>query len=258
MMFMKKIDYDLHIHTEYCGHAKGMKVQDICRQADEKQLRLIAITDHTYSIDEQAALDKIRRQVQQSKPNCRVLVGAEVDVDGVYSDGRLVVDDLTDLDLVIAGFHYVPTKGHYPRQPEDRGMAEEQFLEVWESSLYGIVSNSNIDILAHPARLLATSVDLGSHFEYALSVFEKAAGLSAENHIAWELNELSFYRIPPSYKDQWYRIFQIALDAGVKLVFGSDAHTPAAVGVSNNVQEVLKQLPQGCLSMPEDILGDRI
>lgn len=249
------IDYDLHIHTEYCGHAPGMTVEAICRRADQLGLRIIAITDHTYGPHEQAQVDRIRRQVEKANPRCRVLVGAEIDVDPEYTDGRLVVEDISGLDYVMAGFHYVPTLGHYPYTPEERGMDAEQFLEVWETSLLGIVSNPKIDALAHPGRMLASCVDLHVHFEYGLVVLEKAAEQSAKNRIAWELNELTGWRLPAVFQERWAEIYEIALTAGVKLVYGSDAHHPDSIGLRIFSEMILDRLPAGCLSKPEDLLG---
>lgn len=247
------IDYDFHIHTEYCGHAPGMTVEAVCRRADQLGLRRIAVTDHTYGPGEQSAVAQIRRQVQQARPRCRVIVGAEIDVDGGFDDGRLVVDDVSDLDYVIAGFHYVPTLGHYPRSPDQRGMEEQQFLEAWEQTLLGIVSNPKIDTLAHPGRLLATCVDLHAHFEYALAVFKEAAVLSARSKIAWELNELTGCRLPTDFLDPWARIYQIALEAGVQLIYGSDAHHPDSIGTCTFSERILRNLPAGCLCRPEDL-----
>ena len=131
------IDYDLHIHTAYCGHAKQMTVATICRQADALGLRLIAITDHIYEPANRGTIEQIRREVELAQPRCRVLVGAEIDVDYRCTDGRLVADDFDGLDYIIAGFHYVPTMGHYPWSIDERRMDIERFLEVWESSLLG-------------------------------------------------------------------------------------------------------------------------
>lgn len=250
---LSMIDYDFHIHTEYCGHAPTMTIEAICRRADEAGLRMIAITDHTYHPQEQARVEQIRRLVEQARPRCQVLVGAEIDVDGHRDDGRLVVGDFGNLDYVIAGFHYVPTKGHYPWKPEQRGMDEESFLKVWETSLLGIVSNPAIDTLAHPGRLLASCIHLDVYGERALRVFEKAAALSARNQIAWEINELCGLRRGENGLEFWIRMYQIALEAGVKLIFGSDAHEPDSIGKCAFVQEILRHLPMGSLSKPEDL-----
>ncbi|MHC4772006.1 MAG: PHP domain-containing protein [Planctomycetota bacterium] len=248
------IDYDLHIHTEYCGHAPGMTVAAILQRAEELGLSAIAITDHIFKQADHAIIQKIRDDAAAYGPTLKVFIGAEVDVNPADADGRLVTDDLDGLDIVIAGFHYVPTVGNLPHGPQDNTLSDEVFMEVWASSLLGIVSNPKIHTLAHPGRLLAASVDLDVHFEDALCVFEKAAALSAKNAIAWELNELSGYRLAPYWLDQWHRIYEIALAAGVKLVYGSDAHTPDSIGLHDKVDILLAKLPDDCLAWPEEII----
>lgn len=57
------IDYDLHIHTEYCGHAPGMTVEAILRRAEELGLSTIAITDHIYRQNGHVVMEQIRRDV---------------------------------------------------------------------------------------------------------------------------------------------------------------------------------------------------
>lgn len=252
---MNTIDYDMHIHTVHCGHAPQMTVEAICRQADEAGLRLVVITDHIFDPADMKVIERIRREVAAVRPACRVLVGAEVDVDWQSPDGRLVIDTLDGLDYVIAGFHYVPTMGHYPWSIDQRGMEIERFLALWEQSLMGIVSNPRIDTLAHPGRMLAACTDLDVYFEHGLAVFEKVAALSAQNNIAWELNELTGHRLPIAWQGQWYRLYEVALAAGVKVVFGSDAHMPEDVGRQAFARRVLAQLPDGSLSRPEAILG---
>ncbi|MEN8128091.1 MAG: PHP domain-containing protein [Planctomycetota bacterium] len=248
------IDYDFHIHTEYCGHAAGMSVEAILLQAEELGLSAIAITDHIFKRADRAIIEKIRTDVAAYGPDLKVFVGAEVDVDADYADGRFVADTFEGLDYVIAGFHYVPTVGNYPRTPEDNPLHDKEFMDVWASSLLGIVNNPGVHTLAHPGRLLAASMDLDVHFEDALCVFEKAAALSAKNETAWELNELTGYRLPPQWQGQWHRIYQIALDAGVKLVYGSDAHTPECVGLHDFVDLVRDKLPKHQLARPEEVI----
>jgi histidinol phosphatase-like PHP family hydrolase len=249
-----KLNYDLHIHTEYCGHAPGMTVAAILERAEAMGLSSIAITDHIVSHDDHAVIQKIRADVDAYGPSLKVYVGAEVDVDYQHTDGRLVTDVFEGLDYVIAGFHYVPTVGHYPWSRQDRRLDEETFLDVWENSLLGVVSRPGVHTLAHPGRMLAACMDLEVYFEHGLRVFEKAAALSARNNIAWELNELTGRRLGTYWQEQWYRIYEVALDAGVKIVYGSDAHTSDSVGMCTFAETVLEKLPKNCLARPEEIL----
>ncbi|MHC5094131.1 MAG: PHP domain-containing protein [Planctomycetota bacterium] len=93
------LNYDLHIHTEYCGHATGMTVAAILKQAEAMGLSTIAITDHIFKQADHRVIEKIREDVAEYRSAIKVYVGAEVDVDPDYADGRLVTDDLDGLDI---------------------------------------------------------------------------------------------------------------------------------------------------------------
>ena len=249
------LNYDLHIHTDYCGHAQGMTVGSIIARADEIGLETIAITDHVFGDDDLAIIKKIREDFYYANSNCRVLIGAEVDVDYRSDDGKLVIDSFETLDYIIASFHFIPTSGVFPKCKEDCPLTGEEFLKVWRQSLLGVVSNPAVDTLAHPGRLAALSVDMDIYFDDMLAIFAEAAELSAKNNIAWEVNELNGLRLNEYWRSQWHRIYLVALVTGVKLVYGSDAHCPAAIGHCEFVESILAKLPEGSLAQPEQIVG---
>ena len=249
------IDYDLHTHTYYCGHApNSMTVANILKQADELGLSTIAITDHVFKEDDLGIIDQIREEASKIKTNCRVVIGAEVDADSDYLDGRLVTDKLDSLDYVIASLHFLPGVGNYPRTPDDNPLGPELLIERWKSTLFGVVSNPKVHTLAHPGRMIAASVDLDVYWDEVIANLETAAEISAQNNVAWELNELTGYRLTEYYQQKWHQTLQVAIDKGVKIVYGSDAHTPEAILLKDFSEFMLEGLPDGCLSRPEDIL----
>lgn len=248
------IDSDFHIHTEYCGHAPGLTVERICRRAEELRLQQIAITDHIYDNDSMWVIPQIRNDLQAAGSSVPIIVGAEVDVDSDFADGRLVCGPIDGLDYVIAGLHYVPTVGNYPRKPEHCTLDRPTFMRLWESTLLGVVSNPAIHTLAHPGRLFAAAMGPDGDWNAAMDVYKKAAALSAKNRIAWEINELTGQRLAPEFKEKWHRIYQIALDAGLKLVFGSDAHDTQSIAVADFTQQILSRLGPAQLSTPQDIV----
>ena len=245
--------YDFHIHTEYCGHAPGMTVETICRRAEELNLETIAITDHIYDNESAGVIEKIRRDLKKASPKLPVIIGAEVDVDADFIDGRLAADILNSVDYLIAGFHYVPMVGNYPWTPEHNSLDEPTFMRYWESTLLGIVSNPQINTLAHPGRLLTAGLGPKVNWPAAMEVFKKAAKQSAKNCIAWELNELTGKRLLPEFAAKWHEIYVIALDAGVKLIFGSDSHDPQSIAGAEFSEKLLAKLPPNSLSTPQEI-----
>jgi HisJ family histidinol phosphate phosphatase len=250
---MTKIDYDLHIHTVYCGHAETMSIEAILRRADELGLDTICIADHIYSPNEALVPQKIREEAAEYNTNCRVLIGAEIDVAGGYCDGRLVCDVPDGLDYVIAGIHYIPGPGNYPRHAADNSLDAGELLERWRNTMLGVFENEKVDALAHPGRMITSVLDLDIFFDDMLGVLKDVAPTAAKNNVMWEINEHDKDKLPAGYHDRWYEVYQIALDAGVRLIYGSDSHCPDEIGGCEFTQKILSSLPEGCLETPQTV-----
>ena len=236
------IDYDLHIHTKYCGHAPGMSIEAIVEAAERKQLETIAITAHIFSEDDLLLIPTIKSQLAAIKTDVNVIVGAEVDADGMRTDGKLVTGKLDDIPYVLGSIHYIPGTGIYPSSPQDNPLGAEEFFQAWQSTLIGLVSNPRLDTLAHPGRLAATACDMDVYFDDMLAVFYQVARISVKNNICWGINELNERKIPPALHKRWSSIYQIALDAGVKLIYGSDAHKPEEIGKQTYTKKIIEAI----------------
>ena len=81
----------------------------------------------------------------------------------------------------------------------------------------------------------------------------QVSGFRCQNSICWELNEHDKDKVPPECHGMWYQVFQIALDAGVKLIYGSDSHFTHEIGQTEFVEQILRELPDGCLETPSSI-----
>ena len=68
------------------------------------------------------------------------------------------------------------------------------------------------------------------------------------------MNELTGYRLAEYWQQQWYKISKIALDAGVKLVYGSDAHVPSAIGLQDFTDYILEMLPPNAIAPVDQII----
>ena len=247
------INYDMHIHTEYCGHAPQMTIGAILTEADSLNLETIAITAHIFTPDDLPVLELIKAEVAKIAPACHVIFGVEVDCHGRYSDGRLVTDHLDNIDYVVGALHYVPDFGNYPLSPADNPFTPQQLIERWRSSLLGLLNNPRIHTLAHPGRMIASAIDLDIYFENILDIFTEAAEISAQNKIIWEINELNGSKVAPDYLQHWHKIYEIALNAGIKLIYGSDAHEPKGIATTDFTHSLLSKLPPNCLESPDSL-----
>lgn len=241
---MNEINFDNHIHTCFCGHADAMTIPVIVETADKLGLERIAIVEHIYSPAELPLIEKIKSQVAGLCHDCKVIVGAEVDVDGKKTDGSLVVENsqLEGIDFIIGAIHYVPGENFYPHSPDDCPLNADELMARWQSSLVGLVSNPIIDVLAHPARLPGVATDMNITFNHILSILEDAAQISAENNIAWEINNLTGAKIQQDFRSHWYLLTQSAIDAGLDITYGSDAHCPEDIAKQDCVQQILAEL----------------
>jgi DNA polymerase (family 10) len=229
---------DLHVHTDRSdGKATLEEMVDAARA---RGLSYVAITDHAKFAEVIGGLtpDDLRRQIDEIAAlnrrlkGFRVLTGIEVNV---RKDGSLDVPDelLARLDVVAAAVH-----SHF-RLGRD-GMT---------ARLVRAVEHEHVDVLAHP-----TGRKIGERPAYEAdwdAVFEAAA----DHKTAMEVNA------NPVRLDLNAELVRRAIDAGVKLAIGTDAHTPEhfdflRLGVLTarrgwaTKTDVLNALPAGKLPFP--------
>jgi len=235
-------NYDFHIHTELCGHAPGQTIEKILTRADELGLEAIAITEHVFTPDDLRLIDKIRTRVKRYPTSCRVIIGAEVDTDRNFFDGRLGLDNRYNIDYIIGTIHYLPGTNVMPHCQPERPLSPDETFNRWRSTLLGLAGNALIDTLAHPGAMIANALPDNGFPQRVLDVFAEAARICAKTGIMWELNNLTAKKLTETQQQQYHRILQIALDAGVALIYGSDAHNPQNICNTSFVSQITPKL----------------
>jgi len=193
---------DFHTHTVATdGNAT---IEQMARAAREMGYSYICITDHSQSttIANGQSPQRLVRQIEDiHKLNARlkgitILAGAEVDI---LADGALDFDDklLADLDFVVASIHSA------------LGSARERVT----SRTLKAMDNPHVTCIGHPTgRVInqreAMDLDMPAVIEHA-----------AQTHTALEINA------DPSRLDLRDIHCKMAVEAGVKLAIGTDAHS---------------------------------
>ena len=188
--------HDTHTHTVYSDGSGA--IADNIAAAEEKGLKLLAITDHSHYL----GLRTVNRYVREVRgwaedSEVRVLVGVE----GNITPGGVDVPDwMADkLDFVIASVH------EWLETPDE-------YLTLVKAALM----DENVDVIGH----------FGANFPHIgfpeKEELEEILDLAETRWKAFEIS--SRYRVPD------VEFIRECIRRGIKLTFASDAHTPRSVG----------------------------
>ncbi len=199
---------DLHVHTN--ASDGDCDISELARAAKRAGYKYICITDHSRSsaIANGLSAKRLAQQIKQIRKlneelkGIMILAGTEVDI---LADGSLDFDNklLCELDFVIAAIH--------------SGLASPR--EKVTTRTLKAMDNPYVNCIAHPTgRLIGQrepmDIDIAAVIKHA-----------AQTHTALEVNA-NPWRL--DLKDTHCRM---AIEAGVKLVIGTDAHSVAGLGL---------------------------
>ncbi len=198
----ENIKGDLHCHSDRSGDGK-ITLSELAKEAQARDYEYLAVTDHAdapgiisgltdNNIEEH--LEEIR-QINEQYDNLELLAGVEANIqpDGTF---RLSDKSLSKLDLVIAGIH------------SNFDMPEGKMT----TRLLRAINNKNVNIIAHP-----TGRKIGERGSFSVDWSEIFTKASSSNTV------LEINASPPRF-DLDDKLAKQALDQGVKLSIGTDAH----------------------------------
>jgi len=202
LITLKDIKADFHVHTS--ASDGNCDISDLAEAARDAGYKYICITDHSRSsaIANGLSPERLAQQIKQIRKlneklkGVTILAGSEVDI---LADGSLDFDDklLAELDFVIAAIH--------------SGLASSR--EKVTTRTLKAMDNPYVNCIAHPTgRLIGQrepmDIDIAAVIKHA-----------AQTHTAFEVNANP---LRLDLKDTHCRM---AIEAGVKLAIGTDAHS---------------------------------
>jgi len=202
------INGDFHMHTTASDGT--CDIDELAEAAKDLGYKFICITDHSKSsaIANGLTAKQLAQQIQKIRKlnekikGITILAGSEVDI---LANGSLDFDDklLAELDFVIASIH--------------SGLASPR-QKVTTRTLKAM-DNPYVNCIAHPTgRLIgqreAMDLDIAAVIEHA-----------AQTHTALEVNS------NPMRLDLKDTHCKMAVEAGVKLVIGTDSHSTGQLGL---------------------------
>ena len=204
LVVFEDIRGDLHIHSDWSDGK--VKIRDMILKAIDMDLEYIAVTDHTKSLAIANGLndERLRTQIKEITriddmfPDIRILSGTECDI---LKDGNLDISNnvLRDLDFVIASVH-----SHF-RQDEN----------TMTKRMINAIHNEHVNAIGHPTGRL---IQKRSPYELDL---EKVFEVASQQDVVMEIN------CYPNRLDLTDVNCRKAMEQGLRMMLGSDAHAPS-------------------------------
>ena len=257
------VDFDHHTHTLYSTHSDpDMTVANNLAAAAEAGLRRHVILEHVPEIgparptveswyrakNERPQLDAIARDLKNLRhaeryPQLTVLRGVELDADPITLDGSAMLDDLSNLDVVLGSTHVFPGGAAFWYDkislPPD---AAQRVALQWRDWTIRFMASGVVDVMSHPGDLVgARQLVPPFHAHETLQFFLPILEALGQHSVAFELNELLAAKLPPTYRNGYVELVRLAHQVGLKFSVGSDAHAPAQIGQYAWVLSLIEQ-----------------
>jgi histidinol-phosphatase (PHP family) len=232
---------DYHMHTPLCRHASG-EPGEYAAQAIRIGLAEIGFSDHApmrrddfdnwrMRLDQLDAYVDMVRKAQRDFPQLTIKLGLELD----YLPGQEAwIRELSarhPWDYLIGSVHYVDGGWDVDNPAKIDEWKKHDPWEVWSAYfdwLARAADSGLFDLLGH--------ADLPKKFGYyphrdCQPLYERFLDAAQRHNVAIELNTAGLRKecreIYPSPA-----VLQLAARKGISITFGSDAHTPAEVGLN--------------------------
>ena len=206
---------DMHNHTTASGHAHST-IQEIAKEAKDKGLKYVGITDHGPSLQGAANIWYIwnLKVVPETIYGVEILKGVEANI--LNEEGELdVPDDLLEtLDIVLAGFHEGPI------QPMD--------IEGNTKTILNVMDSKYVDIVVH----------LGNP-KFPIDI-EKVVLKAKKTNTLIEINNSSLHTSRTGSEENCLKIALMCKKHNVPMIFSSDSHISFDVGRFDMIFKLLE------------------
>ncbi|WP_411333579.1 histidinol-phosphatase [Metabacillus indicus] len=248
--------FDYHTHHKRCGHAEG-SIRDYIQSAITKGFNMIGISDHSpyfYSEEDHlfphismanshfpAYVEEILELKNEFKGQIEVLLGVESDFFPEHIELYKRQYEKYPFDYIIGSVHHVDGRNIFEKNRWE-GLSIKEKIQT-KNNYYELIQQSArsgvFQILGHIDAMK------GYYPEFSLiqtNAIDQTLSILSQFEIAIEVNTSGKNK----YCGGWYpadEILERALFHGVKVTFGSDAHSADRVGDEfDEVQKRLKEI----------------
>ncbi len=235
--------FDFHTHHNRCGHADGT-IRDYIEAALASGLDMIGISDHSpyFGSDQDqpypdiamaqsefaSYVQEVLELKEQYAGRIEVLLGVESDFFPEHAEVYRRQYAKYPFDYIIGSVHRLDGRSIFNKkrwnhlQPAQQKELKDRYLQLIAQS----ARSGMFDILGH---IDAMKANYPAFSDIQTETVDQTLQIIGEEGLAIEINTSGKTKLVGG----WYPaddILERALFYGVKVTFGSDAHTPARVG----------------------------
>ena len=248
---MENRHVNLHCHTALCKHAEGT-VRDYCRKAVEQGLKILGFAEHSPFPDNRygntrmdySRLESYRKEIEDAKaefPGLTILAGLEVDVDPEFPLDfyRTELKERLQLDFLAVGVHFVHDRNGKCIFAGANAHHSAETVRMFTDKTVHLIRSGLFDFITHPD-MVAGSIDRWT--PEIKELFSEVIRASSECGVPLEINAYGMRKAEIRYPEEtrhpypWLPFWQLAAEAGIPCVIGSDAHRPD--DVSGNMPDL--------------------
>lgn len=214
-----KIIADTHTHTIASTHAFST-IQEMIKEAKEKNLFAIALTDHGYNMPGSPKEGEFFFDCLGAIPaylyGVRVLKGVEANVSDYKGNLDVPKSTLKNLEWIVASMHSITISG-------------EANIERCTNAWLSVAENPYVNVIGHSGT---------PYFKYD---YEKVIPVFGKNGKLVEINNNTF-KSRKSSMDNCAEIAKICKKTNTRIIVNSDAHFSTAVGVFDSALKILREI----------------
>lgn len=223
-----KMRADNHVHTLFSEDSEA-EIDDICRSALEKGVKVIALTDHIdYNpvdngygyYDREAYFEAVERARQSYGDSLKILTGAEVGEPHLYPE-RVKELNTSSFDIILGSVHWLGGLFVGDEELLKESSMDEIFIRYYTIML-DMVKKGGFNVLAHmdfPRRYFNSKVNKDN-----LEIIDEILTHIINSGIALEINSSSLRKGLTDCLPSGELIERYAALGGTMITYGSDAH----------------------------------
>jgi histidinol phosphatase-like PHP family hydrolase len=170
-------------------------------------------------------------------------LGAEIDADPNCRDGRLLLNNLEGIEVILGSTHYLPLLSQMWFEIDELSPENNATIyQEWLSWIKNIAKNPAVNVLAHPGTEVVAIGAMDWFDRDVIADFAEVLQVCREHNTAIEFNVLVARKISSIQLLGYIDMVATAIDMGVKISLGSDSHTLPQIGDFTWIDEITEKI----------------